>query len=367
MMWSVRRLCGWLVAGLMALGGAQVSVAVGGAPSPLKRGMELSYAGQAKLQVGEHSLTATVQMTDLVTEVKEGERTVVASLRVFAPQIEGQNIPPEAALRFLDITIAGEESATGFEQIRAEVPPFPFAMNFTHILPIYFVPSQRLARGKAWTARERVLIQPETDGEVQYAVKGKEKTEGSECFVVTRTLPKPLPVPGAQGAQIVKIADTLWVDAQTGIVRRLQREGALQIREGQILVTTLQLVLKSQKVLDELALTQRLKELEAIKAIQQKVGPSIFRQPSKEALDAVEQAINEFLQKFKDSPYRIHLETWQRVVQIVRKQVERQQQQGSLIGQPAPDFELPTVDRKSTVKLSALKGKVIVLNFFAHW
>jgi len=38
-----------------------------------------------------------------------------------------------------------------------------------------------------------------------------------------------------------------------------------------------------------------------------------------------------------------------------------------MIGQIAPDFELPTADSKQKVKLSDLRGKVVLLNFFAHW
>jgi len=37
-----------------------------------------------------------------------------------------------------------------------------------------------------------------------------------------------------------------------------------------------------------------------------------------------------------------------------------------LIGKPAPDLDLKTLDGK-TIKLSALKGKVVVLDFWATW
>lgn len=38
-----------------------------------------------------------------------------------------------------------------------------------------------------------------------------------------------------------------------------------------------------------------------------------------------------------------------------------------LIGEPAPDFMLPTLDGSSTIALSDLKGEILVLNFFASW
>lgn len=335
--------------------------------SPLKRGMELSYSGEAKVQSGEQSLVAAVQVTDLVTEVQEGKKVVVTSLKVFAPKIEGREIPKEASLRFMDIGSSGEESSVGIEQIIAEVPPFPFTRQFVQIFPVHFLPLQRLESGKSWTVKERVFIPLDLEGEIQYTVKGKEKLGDGQCFLVTRTLPKPLPIPQAKDAQFSKIADTLWVDEKTGIVRKIQRETVLQIHEGQILATNLQLELMSAKVLDEQTFAQRLKELEAIKLVQQKLGLPILSKPSKETLDAAQQAINEFLQKFPNSPYRLHLETWQRATEILKQQVQRQQEQGALIGKPAPDFELSTVDGKRKVKLSDLKGKVVVLNFFAHW
>lgn len=340
--------------------------AFGGAQTPLKKGMELRYEGEASLQVGERSMTATVQVTDLVTDVQESKKAVIASLRLFSPKLEGRDIPPEVALRFLEIGVAGEESNPTFEQVAAEVPPFPFITQFVRVLPVYFLSPQRLGTNKGWTVKERLLTLPELDGEVRYEAKGKEKVGDAECVVVTRALPKPIPIPQSEGAQITKIADTLWIDVPTGLARRIQREGALQIREGQTFSTTLHLELKRVKMLDEATFAQRVKELEAIKLVQGNLGLKILSQPSKEALDAAEQVIAEFRQKFKDSPYLSHLENWQRIIGSVRQRLQQQQLQGSLIGQPAPEFELPSLEGKK-VKLSDLRGKVVLLNFFAHW
>ncbi len=43
-----------------------------------------------------------------------------------------------------------------------------------------------------------------------------------------------------------------------------------------------------------------------------------------------------------------------------------QQKQSPLVGKPAPNFNLPTIDGKK-IRLSDLRGKVVLLNFFSHW
>lgn len=38
-----------------------------------------------------------------------------------------------------------------------------------------------------------------------------------------------------------------------------------------------------------------------------------------------------------------------------------------LIGRPAPEFDLPTLDGSSSLALSELRGDLVVVNFFASW
>lgn len=332
--------------------------------TPLKEGMELRYEGKARVQGRHGDVTAKVQVKDLVTEVTEDGKATVASLRVFVLRV-----PPEAALRFINIDTSGKEIPSPFEKIFAESPPVEpqflrFSLRFFQVLPIYFIQSERLTDGSAWTEKEMLSVKPSIESEVLYQVKGKEKVGSKECWVVTRTLPKPVPI--TQREKVSKIADTLWVDAKTGLMLRVQREFVLQIREGQRDVSTLGLELKSVTTLDKVKLAQRLKELQAVKAVQKKLGLPIIDQPTKEALNEAEKAIADFQQSFKDSPYNAYMESWKGFVQTILREFQRQEFQKALIGQIAPDFELPSLDGEK-VKLSGLRGKVVLLNFFSHW
>ena len=67
-----------VVVGLVSLLAAQ---------SPLQKGLELRYEGEAKVQTGGVTALAKVYVNDLVTEVGEKQAATVASLRIFQPPV----------------------------------------------------------------------------------------------------------------------------------------------------------------------------------------------------------------------------------------------------------------------------------------
>jgi hypothetical protein len=303
----------------------------------------------------------------LVTEVGEKQAATVASLRSFptGKLREGHCLQKQRCDSLASQVLEKRKRfplSNSFPNRRPE----GFIGQFVTLLPVYFFPVAQLKDGSSWTSKERIFLRADLLGEVRYQVTGKEKVGESECWVLTRTLLKPVVLQPEQGAQVNKVADKLWVDAKSGLVRQIQRETELQIQQGRTLTATLNLTLKGTKKLESDEFNQRLKELEAIKAIHKKVGTTVMMSPTKEKLDDAEKALNEFVQRFKDSPYTAHVQMWQRIVQIIRQRLEKEEQRSELIGKEAPDFELTSLDGKK-VRLSSYRGKVVVLNFFAHW
>jgi hypothetical protein len=163
--------------------------------------------------------------------------------------------------------------------------------------------------------------------------------------------------------RLTQVQDTLKVDAQQGFIRHLESQETFQIRQ-QAWGRALRLALQEIRTLEPPTLKQRLRELQSVRAIQQSLHG--LEEPSQEDLARAEQAIGRFQQRFQKSPYLLYVKSLRSIVAIVRRQVEREQRKAQLVGKAAPAFDLPTL-KDERLRLADLKGRVVLVNFFAHW
>jgi hypothetical protein len=81
-----------------------------------------------------------------------------------------------------------------------------------------------------------------------------------------------------------------------------------------------------------------------------------------EQLKTIEKALEEFVAKYKDVPYGRST-----VGAIAERELKSVRARAKLaVGKPVPELEGPDLDGK-TFKLSDYRGKVVLLDFWAHW
>ena len=350
---------------------------------PLRKGMELTYEGEALVMVSGEETKGTVKVHEFVKEVAPEGKATVVSLRVFRHPVYG----PDASLRFVSVQPDGKESLPDEKQLAAEVTSKLFSLHFISALPSYFIPTQRLKSGSSWLTKERLPVYlyvaiggnfTPVEVEMKNQILRQEQVGGVRCWVVRRSLTKPVPIHGGNWAnQLSERNETLWVDARTGLIHKLEAETILQGQKGKFRHNALKLELRRKQILTGSALERRLKELRQIELMQRMLSRLIvdvqlyelWRTLDKDKIDEAQAIVKALLRNirhfnslFPNSPYIAYCAVWDRLLAYQDEKLEEIEEFAERVGEPAPDFELTSVDGEK-FQLSKLRGKVVVLNF----
>lgn len=358
------------------------------ARTPMRKGMELVYEGEAWVLVSGKETKANLKVIEFVKGVAPDGTSTVVSLRVFRHPVYS----PDASLRIVSVRSDGKEVPLdpNSKQFASEIPPKLFSHHFIRTLPVYFMSPQHLKVGKSWVTEERMPVHlyvatvnnqffPLVEVKMNNQVVGLERINGVNCWVVRRSLVKPVPIHGGDWAtHLLEKNETVWVDAKTGLVKQVHTETILQGRKGKFRHNALKLTLKRQRLLTGSALEQRLKELQMVETMQRMLGRLIvdlevyelWRTLDKDKIDEAQAIVKILLKDFRffahrfpNSPYNDYWSVWGQLLQFEDENLELTEEFAERIGEPAPDFKLTSPDGE-TVQLSALRGKVVLLNFF---
>jgi len=351
---------------------------------PLRKGMALTYEGEALVSVSGKETKGAIKVHEFVKEVDPEGKATVVSLRVFRHPVYS-----DASLRFISVQPDGKESLPDRKQLAAEIPPKLFSLHFISVFPSYFVPVQHLRVGSSWLTKEHLPVYlyattvkgeftPWVEVEMRNQTLRQEQVKGIRCWVVRRSLTKPVPIHGGDWAnQLSERNETLWVEARTGLVYKFETETILQGQKGKFRHNALKLELKRKQVLTGRDLERRLKELREIEVMQRMLSRLIVDNQIYELWETLDEdkideaqiivkvllrGIRHFNSRFPNSPYIAYCAEWGRLLTYQDEELERIEEFAEKVGETAPDFELTSVDGEK-VQLSNLRGKVVVLNF----
>ncbi|MBM79203.1 MAG: hypothetical protein CMJ78_01255 [Planctomycetaceae bacterium] len=199
----------------------------------------------------------------------------------------------------------------------------------------------KLSLGEVWTA-----------GRYEYSVDSTQKVRNVECFQIG--------VVNNFGRR-----QKLWVDPATSVVMKSEQ----RVFMGRGDQFSLKMELDSTKQVAVAQLAKLKKPISSLITLQGKLNrkPNATRpELSKDQLAAVSAVIPDILDTSKSTPF-------QQFSQIISRDAQAQSRRTSdlsslskrFVGQNAPAFELPTIDRKR-FSSKDLKGKTVVLHFWDY-
>ncbi|HID05618.1 MAG TPA: TlpA family protein disulfide reductase [Armatimonadetes bacterium] len=238
-------------------------------------------------------------------------------------------------------------------------------------LPLIWHLPDKLTANIKWENSEFVDLPgiPPDKMQVAYRVLGLEKIGDRECWKIERTLVnQPMRIQLRQGQLYLQLTEHIWLDRSSLTAIGCKHSSTVELKRGNAstkLMRTYELRLSNQRKLSAQQLTQQRKRMLTVFNIAQQII-GITEQATEQQMNVVERTIANAAKDLTDAPYPILMQRIQRVLKLARERWEQSRKVAMMIGKVAPDFTLPTLTG-AQIKLSALRGKVVVLNFFASW
>jgi peroxiredoxin len=351
---------------------ALASVGPAGAAPKISPGQELIYSGAASWKIAStagqaQTITGPMHFSALVSEADPAKGYSVVLMRRFQPDTKAAPDPNQSDVELATVQFGPDLARTG----EPDRPTSPISVVMQAVrLP--FAPRAELKAGQDWHQSEMLPAMPPKPLELVYTVSGDATVGDRNGVKIEKKLVQALPFKQEVSGRTVTLTDygeTITVDPESGQVLADQLHEKLEIAAGPQklsldLAASANLQETHQLSADELA--SRVKQASAIEQLQRDLFT--FR-PSDEGKKVLANAAKEaaaFRGQYANSPYAPALAHLEEIRTQIQSELDREGRLPGLKGNPAPAFVLKTL-AGAPQSLAALKGKIVVVSFFASW
>ena len=236
------------------------------------------------------------------------------------------------------------------------------------LLPVI---DRRLKKGVKWTLKSGPAPGLPAGTPLTLTVTGQEKAGSKLCWVVSVKPTAGLPLM-AGPIRVTQCEQKLWVDTAGGEVHRTSVVIRASGKQGaQTLTMKVAMDLRLQQVgtYPAAKLAARKREFAAYQALDNKLRAAFASRPDLKTVDGLIKTVNAHQKKYARGAYVKAVASIADSLRSARRIVTSAPRGGggsTLVGKRAPRISLKTLEGK-TISLSGLKGKVVLLNFFASW
>ena len=338
---------------LVILWAAVASAAIVAAAAP---------AGQQFRYVGTYAITVLPIGPRSEPEIRRHrlslDLTALPSGRVMALSVVTEEGSPSDA-------VSSAERFLG--EIGEDVPVSRRPQTF---LAAELLPRLEVSTEGQWYGPRGSLLADWPEVRLAHRVAGQADIEGRRCWVVESRPDAKLPLL-ARPMSYTQALQRTWVEIATGHVLRATASSQIEVGEGGerlIMRYSTRLDLEETKPIPKKRAKKLAKEADAALALADRFSAIRRARGSEEAIAAFDRTWKQYGKKHRKSAYYAAARQLRAQVDELKLFAAGQVEPAPnrLLNKPAPKIRLKTLDGK-TVSLSDMKGKVVLLNFFASW